>query len=275
MTIAAHNLSQRFPARRALITGAASGLGLACAEILAREGWRLVLTDVDAPRLDLVAQSLSRDGAPSIAVACDVRDEAAVRAMVDESAAALGGLDVSIHSAGVATTGAFHSGSAEDWRWVFDINVHGLANCCRAVIPHMARGQGGLIVNVASAASFVTNAKMSSYNAAKAAVVALSETLMQEYASCGVQTLVAMPGFFRTRLLETARGSERTLEGARRSMQQSGLEADEVAEAMLSAAARGRTHFVYPSRYARLWRLKRLMPQRFQVLLPRLLSRSG
>ena len=275
MTIAAHNLSQRFPARRALITGAASGLGLACAEILAREGWRLVLADVDAARLDLVAQCLSRDGAPSIAVALDVRDEAAVRALVDESVAALGGIDVAIHCAGVATAGAFHSGSAEDWRWVFDINVHGLANCCRAVLNHMARGPGGLIINVASAASFCTNAKMSSYNAAKAAVVALSETLMQEYGAYGVQTTVAMPGFFRTRLLESARGPERTLDGARRIMQDSNVEADEVAEAMLTAAARGRTHFVYPARYATLWRLKRLMPQRFQRLLPRLLSRSA
>jgi hypothetical protein len=58
-------------------------------------------------------------------------------------------------------------------------------------------------------------------------------------------------------------------------MQESNVEAAEVAEAMLSAAARGRTHFVYPSRYVTLWRLKRLMPQRFQALLPRLLSRSG
>ena len=182
MTMAAHNLSQRFPGRRALVTGAASGLGLACAEILAREGWRLVLTDVDAPRLDLVAQSLARDGAPSAAVACDVRDEAAIRALVDQAVAAFGGLDVAIHSAGVATAGAFHTSTAEDWRWVFDINVHGLANCCRAVLPHMSRGAGGLVINVASAASFCTNAKMSSYNAAKAAVVALSETLMQEYA---------------------------------------------------------------------------------------------
>jgi len=275
MTMAAHNLSQRFPGRRALITGAASGLGLACAEILAREGWRLVLTDADAPRLDLVAQSLARDGAPSVAVACDVRDEAAIRALVDESVAAFGGLDAAIHCAGVATAGAFHTSTVEDWRWVFDINVLGLANCCRAVLPHMTRGQGGLIINVASAASFCTNAKMSSYNAAKAAVVALSETLMQEYAAYGVQTLVAMPGFFRTRLLESARGPERTLEGARKIMQDSNIEAAEVAEAMLTAAARGRTHFVYPSRYATLWRLKRLMPQRFQTLLPKLLSRGG
>ena len=83
MTTAASNLSQRFPGKRAFITGAASGLGLACAEILAREGWRLFLTDVDAARLDLVAQSLARDGVQVGDGACDIRDSVALRAIVD------------------------------------------------------------------------------------------------------------------------------------------------------------------------------------------------
>jgi short-subunit dehydrogenase len=104
-------------------------------------------------------------------------------------------------------------------------------------------------------------------------VVALSETLMQELAPHGIQVVAAMPGFFRTRLLEMARGPARTLEGARRIMEDSGLSAEVVADALLTAAARGRLHFVYPSRYAMLWRLKRLMPSQFQRLLPRLLRR--
>jgi hypothetical protein len=82
-----------------------------------------------------------------------------------------------------------------------------------------------------------------------------------------------MPGFFRTRLLESARGHDKTLKAAARLIEESGLEAGVVAEEMLSAVARGRTHFVYPARYVRLWRLKRLMPQYFQKLLPRLLQR--
>lgn len=275
MTSAASNLSQRFPAKRAFITGAASGLGLACAEILAREGWRLYLTDVDAERLDLVAQSLTRDGAQVSAGACDVRDGAALRNIIDSAAAAAGGLDVVIGSAGVAAAGAFHQSTDEDWRWVFDINVHGVVDTCRAAIAHMANGHGGLIINIASAASFCTGPQMSIYNTAKAAVVALSETLMQEYAEHGVQVTVAMPGFFKTRLIETARGTERTLDAARRQLEKSGIEAEEVAEALLFAAARGRTHFVYPSLYGVLWRLKRLMPQRFQKLMPRLVKRRS
>jgi len=273
MTSSTHNLSQRFPGKRAFITGAASGLGLACAEILAREGWQLVLTDVDAARLDLVALSFARDGAQVIAAVCDVREAAAVSALVDSAVASCGGIDLAIHCAGVALAGPFHGNSAEEWQWVFDINVHGVANSCRAVIRHMARGKGGLIINIASVASFCTGSQMAAYNASKAAVVALSESLMQEYADYGVKVVVAMPGFFRTRLLESARGQEKTLQAAARLIEKSGLEAAEVAEQMLSAAARGRTHFVYPAKYGWFWRLKPLMPQYFQKLLPRLLRR--
>lgn len=273
MTAATVNLSQRFPRKRAFITGAASGLGLACAETLAREGWRLFLADSDEPRLGLVVDSLQRQGADVAGEVCDVRDAMALETSVGRVADAAGGIDVSIHSAGVAAAGPFIDTSEADWRWLFDVNVHGIANSCRAVVPVMQAQRGGLVVNVASAASFVTMAQMSAYNASKAAVVALSETLMQELAPYGIQIVAAMPGLFRTRLLESARGTQRTLERARRLMEGSGLAADVVAEALLTAAARGRTHFVYPSHYALLWRFKRLMPARFQRLLPRLLPR--
>lgn len=240
MPAAIFNLSQRFPRRRAFITGAASGLGLACAELLAREGWELFLTDVDEPRLGLVAQSLQGEGAMVAAAACDVRDAAALEALVAQAVEVVGGIDVSLHAAGVATAGGFLASPVDDWRWVFDVNVLGTVHSCRAVLPQMQAQRSGLVINIASAAGFATNAKIASYNSAKAAVIALSEALMQGFAQFDIQVVAAMPGFFRTRLLD---------------------------------AARGRTHFVYPSRYQWLWRLKRLSPGRFQTWLPRLLSR--
>jgi len=273
MTSAASNLSQRFPRKRAFITGAASGLGLACAEILAREGWQLFLTDVDSGRLDLVTESFLRDGAKVSALACDVRDAAAMQTVVD--AAAVGGIDLAIHCAGVAAAGPFHQTTADDWRWVFDINVHGVANACRGVITHMARGNGGIIINIASAASFCTGPQMTIYNSAKAAVVALSESLMQEYGDYGVRVMVAMPGFFQTRLMESARGPEKTLTAARKLIDGSALSAEQVAEEMLRAASLGQTHFIYPGKYRWLWRLKRLMPGRFQKLLPKIMLRRS
>ena len=271
MTSAASNLSQRFPGKRVFITGAASGLGLACAEILAREGWQLALTDVDAARLDLVASGFVRDGARVAAAACDVRDAQAITRLVDSAVETFGGIDLSIHCAGVALAGPFHASTAEEWDWIFDINVHGVANASRAVMRHMARGKGGLIINIASIAGIVTGSNMSAYNASKAAVIGFSESLMQEYGEYGVQVVVAMPGFFQTRLIETARGNERAIKAAARLIEGSGLKAEEVAEQMLSAAARGKTHFVYPPKYRTFWRLKRLMPQYFQKLFPRLL----
>lgn len=270
MTSATTNLSQRLAGRCAFITGAASGLGLACAEILAREGWHLVLTDVDVSRLDLVASSFSRDGARVAAIPCDVRDAAAMTQLVDSAVATLGGIDLAINCAGVALAGAFHNSSAEEWQWIFDINVHGVTNSCRPLIRQMARGKGGVIINIASIAAVTTSASMSAYNASKAAVVAFSESLMQEYADYGVQVMVAMPGFFRTRLIESARGDEKMLQAAGRLIEDSGVSAEEVAEQMLAAAGRGNSYFIYPRSYRTYWRLKRLMPQYFQKLLPRL-----
>jgi NAD(P)-dependent dehydrogenase (short-subunit alcohol dehydrogenase family) len=273
MTAAASNLSQRFPRKRVFITGAASGLGLACAEILAREGWQLFLNDIDAARLALVADSFRRDGALVTTVEGDVRDGASIERAIDAAVSVAGGIDVSVHCAGVAWAGPFHSSTEQDWRWVMDINVIGVANASRAVIRHMARGPGGLVINIASAASFCTGTHMSAYNASKAAVVALSESLMQEYAAYGVKVLVAMPGFFVTRLMESARGSEKTLASARKLVEQADTTAEQVAEEILWSAARGRRYCVYPEKYRWLWRLKRLMPQQFQQILPRLLGR--
>ena len=274
MTAATLNLVQRFPGRRALITGAASGFGLACAELLAREGWSLMLTDVDAARLSIVTARFSAQGVRVGSEPCDVRDAAALTRIVDAAAQVLGGIDLAVNAAGVAAVGPFLDSDPGDWQWMFDINVHGVANSCRAVLPHMLRNGRGLIINVASAASFCTGANMAGYNAAKAAVVALSETLQQEYGAERIQTAAAMPGFFRTRLMEGARGPDRVLAGAQRLMEDSRLTAEDVAEQVLFLAGAGRTHIVYPSYYRWIWRWKRLAPQSFQRLFPKFLARG-
>ncbi|MCS6947077.1 MAG: SDR family NAD(P)-dependent oxidoreductase [Steroidobacteraceae bacterium] len=262
MPTAARNLSQRFPERRVFVTGAASGLGLAFAEILARENWRLVLTDIDAVRLSIVAARLSRDGVAVASQPCDVRDAPALGALIDEAADALGGIDVAIHCAGVAAVGPFHSSSAQDWQWVFDVNVQGIANACRAVIAHMR--SGGLIVNVAGAAAFCTPPQLAAYSASQAAIVALSESLQQEYGAQGLQVMIALPGWFRTRLIESARGPQRALQAAQRRLEEAALEPATVAEYLLTRAAARCRYCIYPPRYRWLWRAKRLAPVMFQ-----------
>jgi short-subunit dehydrogenase len=257
-------LDARFPARRAVITGGASGLGLAAAEQLAARGWNLALLDRDEPRLASAAEALRALGSPHCeAFAVDVTDEAAVKFALDAFAGRLGGLDLALNSAGVAAAGSIAKTPAADWRWILDINVLGVLHACRAEAPHMARSGRGLIVNVASAAAFMAAPDMGAYNASKAAVVALSETLHQELAADGVQVAVAMPGFFRTRLMEHARAPADARAFAERLMDRSGMAADAVAREILARAAAGEMHLVLPSEYRWLWRFKRIAPRRF------------
>jgi len=263
-------LDARFPARRALVTGGASGLGLAAAELLAARGWQLALLDRDEPRLASAAEALRALGSPHCeAFTVDVTDEATVRFAVDAFAGRVGGLDVALNGAGVAVAGSIAATPADDWRWILDINVLGVLHACRAEAPHMQAAGRGLIVNVASAAAFVSAPVMGAYNASKAAVVALSETLHQELAPDGVQVTAAMPGFFRTRLMEHARAPADARAFAERLMDRSGTTAEGVAREILAGAAAGKMHVVLPAGYRWLWRFKRFAPSRFTRWLAR------
>jgi short-subunit dehydrogenase len=263
-------LDARFPAKRAAITGGASGLGLAAAELLAARGWNLALLDRDEPRLASAAEALRALGSPHCeAFTVDVADEAAVKFAVDAFAGRLGGLDLALNGAGVAAAGSIAATSPADWRWILDVNVLGVVHACRAEAPHMVKAGRGLIVNVASAASFMSAAGMGAYNASKAAVVALSETLHQELAGDGVQVAVAMPGFFRTRLMEHARAPAEVRAFAERLMDRSSMAADAVAQDILARAAAGEAYLVLPREYRWLWRFKRFAPSAFARWLAR------
>ena len=256
-------LARRFPAKRAFVTGAASGLGRAIAAGLAADGWRLGLLDVSGTRLAQAAGELQAAGATVHAYAGDVADEGFVRGSVDDFAARAGGLDLMVNNAGVAAAGAIEANSADDWRWIVDVNLLGVAWGCRAAVPHLRAAGGGLILNVASSAGFAAAPLMSAYNATKSAVIALSETLAAELQDAGVQVSVAMPGFFRTSLLETMRAPTDAGLLARRMMSRSGHDAEAAARALLAGAATGRLHLVWPPEYRLAWRLKRLFPRWF------------
>ncbi len=179
-----------------------------------------------------------------------------------------------MNSAGVAVAGDLVETSTADWQWILAINVMGVVHSCRAEVPHMIASKGGLIINVASAASFACSSRMSAYNASKAAVVALSETLFQEMAEHGVHVAVAMPGFFRTRLMENARAPAGAWDFAQKMMKRSNLEADTVALEIVTRAANGATHIVLPGSYRWLWRYKRLAPRSFIRWLARIRQRT-
>jgi short-subunit dehydrogenase len=262
-------LNARFPRKRAFITGASSGLGLEFARALAREGWSLGLFDRNLERLVLIEGDLSVSGVSVLAYPGDVTHSDELTVAVNSFASTNDGLDVMINNAGVAASGALMEVPLEDWRWAIDINLMGVVHGCRAAIPHLQRNGSGLLINIASAAAFGSVPGMIPYNATKAAVVSLSESLVGELRETGIRVCVAMPTFFESNLLESFRGPEQTRERARELMHSAGYSAAQAADDVLRDAGKGRTHIVLPASAKWLWTIKRWMPGLFlNKLLP-------
>jgi len=256
-------LNARFPHKRVFITGASSGLGLELAKLLAADGWTLGLFDRNLERLTSVEAQFAEAGVQLVAYPGDVTQADELTVAVNSFAATHDGLDVMINNAGVAGGGSMMEVSLEDWRWIIDINVMGVVHGSRAAIPHLQRNGTGLLINIASAAAFASAPGMISYNATKAAVVSISETLVNELHPVGTQVSVVMPAFFRSSLLETLRGPEHARVLANKATQRSELSVEQAARALLTESANGQTYIVLPKSARMMWRMKRWMPLRF------------
>ena len=179
-----------------------------------------------------------------------------------------------VNNAGVAAAGPVETTPPSDWRWITGINLFGVVWGCQAAVPHLRAAGTGLVRNVARSAGFAAAPQMSAYNATKAAVISLTETLAAELEGTGIQASVAMPGFFSTHLLATMRAPDEQRAMAQRIMQSSGEDAASAARAILAAAAGGRLHIVWPGKYRLAWRLKRLFPAWFVRRVARMRDRS-
>jgi len=186
-----------FRGKSAIITGAASGIGLALAEALAARGAHLALADIDARGLDAARARLESGGRRIVTRVLDVSSDADVRDAASEFEAALGNVHLVFNNAGIDMSGELESLSEEDWRRVFGVNVFGVVHGIRHFLPLLRRhGAPAHIVNTASGAGFWVNrdVSMGAYAATKYSVVALSEALEQELAGTGIGVSVLCPG---------------------------------------------------------------------------------
>jgi NAD(P)-dependent dehydrogenase (short-subunit alcohol dehydrogenase family) len=186
-------MTQRFEGRRAVITGGVSGIGAGIAARFASEGARLSLWDMDASRLERAA------AAGTHTVRVDVSDAASVQRAADESAAALGGIDVLVASAGITgPNGPAWEYPIAEWDRVIAVNLNGVYYTCRAIIPHMLRGGYGRIVNIASIAGKEGNPNAAAYSASKAGVIGLTKSLGKELAKTEVRVNCVTPAAVET-----------------------------------------------------------------------------
>ncbi|MBI2894216.1 MAG: SDR family NAD(P)-dependent oxidoreductase [Deltaproteobacteria bacterium] len=184
--------------RIAIVTGGASGIGRALGERLAVLGATVTLADVDEPRAAEVARSIVEGGGRARAAALDVRDAAAVRALVEATAAEHGRLDYMFNNAGIGIAGDVLGMSLADWDRIVDVNLKGVIHGVVGAYELMARQRSGHIVNTASVAGLIPSPGLTAYAATKHAVVGLSTSLRAEAARHGVKVTAVCPGLIET-----------------------------------------------------------------------------
>ena len=229
----------------ALITGASSGIGEACARHLAAEGAAVALVARRADRLEQVATDIREQGGTALVIEADVTDQEQARGAVDRTVAELGRLDTLINNAGVMLLGPIVDAPVEEWQRMVDVNLLGLLYCTHAALPHLLAAaeqpprQVADLVNVSSVAGRVPRLGSGVYNLTKHGVGAFSESLRQEVTKRHVRVSLVEPGAVATELASHVRDEVRATM-MQRFADMERLEADDIADAISYIVTRPR-----------------------------------
>jgi NAD(P)-dependent dehydrogenase (short-subunit alcohol dehydrogenase family) len=186
----------RLSGKTALITGAGSGIGRACALAFAREGARVALVGRRKDRLEKVAKEMGE----AEVFSADISNKERVDLLVREASARLGSLNILLNNAGVLVPGTAESISEEDWDRTFEVNVRGLWLLSRAVLPHMRKAGGGSIINMSSVLGLVGARNRAGYSASKGAVTMLTKCMALDHAADKIRVNCICPAFVETEL---------------------------------------------------------------------------
>jgi NAD(P)-dependent dehydrogenase (short-subunit alcohol dehydrogenase family) len=186
----------RLSGKTALITGAGSGIGRACALAFAREGARVALVGRRKDRLEKVAKEMGE----AEVFSADISNKEKVDLLVREASARLGSLNILLNNAGVLVPGTAESISEEDWDRTFEVNVRGLWLLSRAALPHMRKAGGGSIINMSSVLGLVGARNRAAYSASKGAVTMLTKCMALDHAADKIRVNCICPAFVETEL---------------------------------------------------------------------------
>jgi NAD(P)-dependent dehydrogenase (short-subunit alcohol dehydrogenase family) len=199
----------RLKGKVAIVTGSAHGIGRASAIIMAREGARVCIADLNAAGARKVAAEIAQSGGEAIAFEVDIANESQIQAMVSATVAAFGAVDVLQNTAAATSAeqsmadGLIHEARTEIWDKAYNITLRGSMLCCKHVIPHMLTRGKGSIINISSTAGIVGQTFVPAYGATKAGLHSLSQYIACQYGRQGIRANTVAPGLIRTPTTET------------------------------------------------------------------------
>ena len=192
--------------KKALVTGAAQGIGQSIAGALAQAGADVVVVDLDAARCEDTLRSIRQQGRQGLSFSMNVSEWNAVKDTVDRVMKEWGRIDILVNNAGITRDGLIMRMKEEDWNAVLQVNLTGTFYCTKALLIPMSKQRYGRIVNIASVVGVMGNAGQANYSASKAAVIGLTKTVAREYASRNITVNAVAPGFIETAMTQTLSG---------------------------------------------------------------------
>lgn len=194
---------KRLEGKVAIITGAANGIGLKAVRVFAREGAKVVLADFNQEVGKKREQELLAEGIECVFIPVDVSDWGSAETMVERAKSEFGKIDILINNAGITRDAMLAKMSVEQFQQVIDVNLTGVFNCTKAVLPYMVEQGKGKIISTSSVSGAYGNVGQTNYAASKAGIIGMTKTWAKELARKGINVNAVVPGFTETSMVES------------------------------------------------------------------------
>jgi len=266
--VAYPKLNKLYPGKRALITGAGSGLGLELTRLLLNDGWIVAAVDIHV-------EALQKHQSVALSVLqIDVTDRLALQEVIETFCTINNGIDILFDNAGVGEGTLFKNYPLEHWDWIININLRAVIDGTHFVLPYMLKDNSGLIVNMASMAGIANLPRMSPYNVTKAGLISLSETLNHELSATNVRVLCVEPTFFQSSIMQYSKGDQKVIASAKKIVSDSSLTSAQAAHILLSSMHKNKEVLRFPFSAHAFFYSRRLFPFFYRKFVRRFLFKQ-